>query len=166
LDDELKAQVAEFYRKALAEGATEEQAVRLARRFMAEQQAPGGPSIGPSGPTAQPAFASLPPMAGGALDMLIQFGLQGPTFGLAGKVVPAIGEASQEIDARAPRTSMGMKAAGAAMALPMAAASATVGRAGMGAMGALARTKLALGAGLGGGGVGAYALLKRLGVIP
>lgn len=126
----------------------------------------GGPSIGPSGPTAQPAFPTLPPLAGGALDMLIQFGLQGTTFGLAGKLIPGVGEASREIDARAPRTSMGMKAAGAAMALPMAAASATVGRAGVGAASALARTKLALGAGAGGGAVGTYALLKRLGVIP
>jgi hypothetical protein len=170
LEDELKAQVAEFYRKALEAGATEEQALRLSRRFVAEQRADGGPSIGPSGPTAQPTLAKLPPMVGGALDMLIQFGLQGGTFGLAGKMVPAIGEASREIDARNPRTSAGMKAAGAAMAIPMAAAGATVGRAGMGAASALARSRLgqaALGTGLGGGTLlGGYQLLKRLGIVP
>lgn len=120
---------------------------------VAQVQAAGGPSIGPAGPTAQPAFAKLPPMAGGALDFLIQFGLQGGTFGAAGALFPAIAEQSAEIQARNPRMSTAMKGAGAAMAIPMAAGAAAVGTGLGGAALATARSRAAtaLGGGIGGG---------------
>lgn len=158
MDDELKAQVADFYRRALAEGATEEQALRLSRRFMAEQRANGGPTIGPSGPTAQPMFSNLSPRAGGALDALIVFG-NALTFGGASVASETIRNARRDIKARNPRTATGLEVAGGAMALPVAS---MVGSAAAGA-GALAtgmaKEKLLLGA-LGGGT--AYHFLRRL----
>lgn len=157
MDDELKAQVADFYRRAIAEGATEEQAVRLARRFMAETTAAGGPTIGPAGPTAQPAFAKLPPMAGGALDFLIAFGT-GATFGAA-NLIPGVGEMNAEIRERAPRTAILSGAGGAALSIPLTSgASAMMGlgaRGAAGLAGAIARNRMAqiLGGGALGGGI-------------
>jgi hypothetical protein len=160
MDEQIQSQVAEFYRRAIAEGASEEQALRLSRRFLAELS--GGPSIGPAGPTAQPAFPTLPPMVGGALDMLIQFGLQGATFGTAGRLIPAVGAASAEIDARNPRMSMAMKGAGSAMSLPLTMAGATVAGAGAGLAGRLLSNRLVLGA-AGGGATAAYLMNKLSG---
>lgn len=114
--EQLKAAAADFYRRAIAEGASQEQAIRLARRFVATQQAapapvnrrpPGG------GPTEQPPFATLPPMLGGALDMLVAFG-NGASLELAGRLSGDTGAYMDELRGRAPGVTAKTELVGAA----------------------------------------------------
>lgn len=161
MDDELKAQVVEFYRRAIAEGATEEQAVRLARRFVAEQRADGGPTIGPSGPTATPMFSNLSPRAGGALDALIVFG-NALTFGGASAASETIRNARQDIKARNPRTATGLEVAGGAMALPVAGIAGGAAAKAPSVAAAVLRNPITKGLGFGGGALGGVELVRRL----
>ena len=104
------------------------------------QPEPDQPSIGPSGPTEQPPFPTLPPMVGGALDALVSYGT-GLTFGAA-NAIPGVREYNQNLRERNPRLTTLLGAAGAATSIPVGIAGATAARGAAGMAGRAAGSSL------------------------
>lgn len=124
-----------------------------------------GPSIGPAGPTAQPAFPSLSPMKGGALDALILLG-NTLALGVPAAMSETVANARRDIKDRSPRTAMGLEMGGAALAFPVAAMTGGAALRAPSAAAAMLRSPaikgIGAGLGFGGGLAGGYAAIRRL----